>query len=182
MLELSLRQALQLGHNHIGTEHVLLGLIREGEGVAAQVLIGCGVHLEVVRQNVIMLLTESGGVRSETPPHKSSSSAEPQHQLRSDLNTCSFCGRRLLDAQTMVTGYRGATCASCIRRASRAVSAAVHRAFAPHVAVADRSHAIEAGGDPLPLDYLPSVCFRDHSHPACEGIHDCRVGAALAVE
>ncbi len=50
VLELSLREALQLGHNYIGTEHVLLGLIREGEGVAAQVLIGRGLELTVVRQ------------------------------------------------------------------------------------------------------------------------------------
>ena len=40
MLELSLREALQLGHHYIGTEHILLGLIREGDGVAAQVLMG----------------------------------------------------------------------------------------------------------------------------------------------
>ena len=46
MLELSLREALQLGHNYIGTEHILLGLIREGEGVAAQVLELLGADLE----------------------------------------------------------------------------------------------------------------------------------------
>ena len=45
VLELSLREALQLGHNYIGTEHILLGLIREGEGVAAQVLKKLGAEL-----------------------------------------------------------------------------------------------------------------------------------------
>ncbi len=45
VLELSLREALQLGHNYIGTEHILLGLIREGEGVAAQVLVKLGADL-----------------------------------------------------------------------------------------------------------------------------------------
>ena len=57
VLELSLREALQLGHNYIGTEHILLGLIREGEGVAAQVLNKLGADLNRVRQQVIQLLS-----------------------------------------------------------------------------------------------------------------------------
>jgi ATP-dependent Clp protease ATP-binding subunit ClpC len=57
VLELSLREALQLGHNYIGTEHILLGLIREGEGVAAQVLQKLGADLNRVRQTVIQLLS-----------------------------------------------------------------------------------------------------------------------------
>ena len=56
VLELSLREALQLGHNYIGTEHILLGLIREGDGVAAQVLVKLGADLNRVRQQVIQLL------------------------------------------------------------------------------------------------------------------------------
>jgi ATP-dependent Clp protease ATP-binding subunit ClpC len=60
VLELSLREALQLGHNYIGTEHILLGLIREGEGVAAQVLQKLGAELQKVRQTVIQLLSGSG--------------------------------------------------------------------------------------------------------------------------
>jgi ATP-dependent Clp protease ATP-binding subunit ClpC len=57
VLELSLREALQLGHNYIGTEHMLLGLVREGEGVAAQVLVSLGADLPRVRQQVIQLLS-----------------------------------------------------------------------------------------------------------------------------
>src|SRR5687768_3309293 len=57
VLELSLREALQLGHNYIGTEHILLGLIREGEGVAAQVLVKLGADLGRVRQQVIQLIS-----------------------------------------------------------------------------------------------------------------------------
>jgi ATP-dependent Clp protease ATP-binding subunit ClpC len=57
VLELSLREALQLGHNYIGTEHMLLGLVREGEGVAAQVLQSLGADLNRVRQQVIQLLS-----------------------------------------------------------------------------------------------------------------------------
>ena len=58
VLELSLREALALGHNYIGTEHILLGLIREGEGVAAQVLVALGASLEAVRARVLATLPE----------------------------------------------------------------------------------------------------------------------------
>src|SRR5947207_11937388 len=61
VLELSLREALQLGHNYLGTEHILLGLIREGEGVAAQVLVKLGADLSRVRQQVIQLLSGYAG-------------------------------------------------------------------------------------------------------------------------
>jgi Clp amino terminal domain, pathogenicity island component/UvrB/uvrC motif len=63
VLELSLREALQLGHNYIGTEHILLGLIREGEGVAARVLVELGASLNVTRQRVIGLLHGATGVQ-----------------------------------------------------------------------------------------------------------------------
>jgi ATP-dependent Clp protease ATP-binding subunit ClpA len=61
VLELSLREALQFGHNYIGTEHILLGLIREGEGVAATVLVGLGADLERVRAKVVELLSGRSG-------------------------------------------------------------------------------------------------------------------------
>jgi ATP-dependent Clp protease ATP-binding subunit ClpC len=67
VLELSLREALQLGHNYIGTEHILLGLIREGEGVAAQVLQKLGADLNRVRQQVIQLLSGYAGGEIEGP-------------------------------------------------------------------------------------------------------------------
>jgi ATP-dependent Clp protease ATP-binding subunit ClpA len=63
VLELSLREALQLGHNYIGTEHILLGLIREGQGVAAKVLVKLGADLPRVRQQVIQLLSGYVGGR-----------------------------------------------------------------------------------------------------------------------
>ncbi|CAB4712611.1 unannotated protein [freshwater metagenome] len=66
VLELSLREALQLGHNYIGTEHILLGLIREGEGVAAQVLVKLGADLNRVRQQVIQLLSGYQGKETTT--------------------------------------------------------------------------------------------------------------------
>ena len=78
VLELSLREALQLGHSYIGTEHLLLGLIREGEGVAAQVLTKLGADTNKVRQQVIQLLSgyqgkEAVSVGGEVaPPQKGS--------------------------------------------------------------------------------------------------------------
>ena len=69
VLELSLREALQLGHNYIGTEHILLGLIREGEGVAAQVLVKLGADLNRVRQQVLQLLS---GYQGKEPAEGSS--------------------------------------------------------------------------------------------------------------
>ncbi len=67
VLELSLREALQLGHNYIGTEHILLGLIREGEGVAAQVLLNLGADLDKVRSAVIQLLSGHYGKQAGEP-------------------------------------------------------------------------------------------------------------------
>ena len=64
VLELSLREALQLDHNYIGTEHILLGLIREGDGVAAQVLVNLGADLNRARQQVIQLLHGYQGTRT----------------------------------------------------------------------------------------------------------------------
>jgi hypothetical protein len=65
VLELSLREALALSHNYIGTEHILLGLIREGEGVAAQVLVKEGGSLDRVRQQVIQILADASQLQAE---------------------------------------------------------------------------------------------------------------------
>jgi ATP-dependent Clp protease ATP-binding subunit ClpC len=73
VLELSLREALQLGHNYIGTEHILLGLIREGDGVAAQVLVKLGADLNRVRQQVIQLLH---GYQGKEPTSAAAGSTE----------------------------------------------------------------------------------------------------------
>ena len=67
VLELSLRESLQLGHNYIGTEHILLGLIREGDGVAAQVLVRLGADLNRVRQQVIHLIASRRPLREGAP-------------------------------------------------------------------------------------------------------------------
>src|SRR5574341_2684285 len=78
VLEMALREALQLGHNYIGTEHILLGLIREGEGVAAQVLVKLGADLSRVRQQVIQLLSGyAGGEKAQA----GAGEAQPQGSL-----------------------------------------------------------------------------------------------------
>jgi ATP-dependent Clp protease ATP-binding subunit ClpA len=61
VLELSLREAIALGHNYIGTEHILLGLLREGEGVACQMLVEMGVNLPEVRARVLELVSGGAG-------------------------------------------------------------------------------------------------------------------------
>ena len=84
VLELSLREALQLGHSYIGTEHLLLGLIREGEGVAAQVLTKLGADTNKVRQQVIQLLSgyqgkEAVSVGGESAPQPKGSQILDQY-------------------------------------------------------------------------------------------------------
>ncbi|MPZ28923.1 MAG: AAA domain-containing protein, partial [Micromonosporaceae bacterium] len=81
VLELSLREALQLGHNYIGTEHILLGLIREGEGVAAQVLVKLGADLNRVRQQVIQLLSGYQGKEPAAAGAGGSGEAAPSTSL-----------------------------------------------------------------------------------------------------
>jgi hypothetical protein len=113
VLELSLREALQLGHNYIGTEHILLGLIREGEGVAAQVLTKLGADLSRVRAAVIQELTGHKGEFAEyhVAPRP------PREQIRPVR--CGFCNVPSPACGTLYTGFSGALiCESCIAAAT----------------------------------------------------------------
>ncbi|MEY3164432.1 MAG: hypothetical protein RLZZ270_170 [Actinomycetota bacterium] len=92
VLELSLREALQLGHNYIGTEHILLGLIREGEGVAAQVLVKLGADLSRVRQQVIQLLS---GYQGSAPKGEGQSSAKEDQPEKGGSQILDQFGRNL---------------------------------------------------------------------------------------
>ncbi|KHL02796.1 ATP-dependent Clp protease ATP-binding subunit [Sinomonas humi] len=94
VLELSLREALQLGHNYIGTEHILLGLIREGEGVAAQVLVKLGADLNRVRQQVIQLLS---GYQGKETASAGSGSGQPEGSPAGSVVLDQF-GRNLTQA------------------------------------------------------------------------------------
>jgi len=96
VLELSLREALQLGHNYIGTEHILLGLIREGEGVAAQVLQKLGAELHKVRQTVIQLLSGAQG-EGESDPIESASPTGGRRSGKGGKSSDSGTGSTVLD-------------------------------------------------------------------------------------
>ncbi len=87
VLELSLREALQLGHDYIGTEHILLGLIREGEGVAAQVLVRLGADLNRVRQQVVQLLEGGQGEAGEAGPQRIGGTRDWLTEIQSTLAT-----------------------------------------------------------------------------------------------
>jgi hypothetical protein len=127
VLELSLREALQLGHNYIGTEHILLGLIREGEGVAAQVLTNLGAELPNVRQRVIQLLSGYAGGMSTTS--RTRGGEDPRHgRVLSAVTarspwTCSFCSRDLWEAEHYVAGPAAFMCDICIATAHLALEA-----------------------------------------------------------
>ncbi len=95
VLELSLREALQLGHNYIGTEHILLGLIREGEGVAAQVLVKLGADLNKVRQQVIQLLS---GYQGKEPAAVSGAASESTQAAQGGSAVLDQFGRNLTQA------------------------------------------------------------------------------------
>jgi hypothetical protein len=123
VLELSLREALQLGHNYIGTEHILLGLIREGEGVGARVLHKLGADLSGVRARVLQLLSGYTAGPGDAPPVQSPMAAPGQIAPRSAH--CSFCGRDLWEVNHFVVGGGGATiCAACVTAGQQAIEQA----------------------------------------------------------
>jgi ATP-dependent Clp protease ATP-binding subunit ClpC len=76
-LELSLREALKLQHNYIGTEHIVLGLVREGKGVAARVLVESGADLTAIRREVMRLLSSGAADRAGAEP--------PRERLVADI-------------------------------------------------------------------------------------------------
>jgi ATP-dependent Clp protease ATP-binding subunit ClpC len=109
VLEDALREALQLGHNYIGTEHILLGLLREGEGVGAQVLQELGASLEQVRTTVIQLLAgytasaeEAAGAGSVGPMTEVYAEVVPEDDPAKDPR-CARCHALLADTLTVST-------------------------------------------------------------------------------
>jgi ATP-dependent Clp protease ATP-binding subunit ClpC len=128
VLELSLREALQLGHNYIGTEHLLLGIVREGEGAGAQVLVSLGADQLRVRQSVIQLLAdtvdpESGALRE--PVEMTSGSWTSRAAVgfrRSRIAQCSFCGRRPPESGRLIAGQDAHICEHCVHQWSDELS------------------------------------------------------------
>jgi Clp amino terminal domain, pathogenicity island component len=118
VLELSLREALGMTHNYIGTEHVLLGIIREGEGVGAQVLANLGADLSRVRQAVMDLLsgrTPDVLVAASGPAQWGAVSRQGPGRAR--LQACALCGRDLWDVERYVQSLGAAVCSECVAAA-----------------------------------------------------------------
>jgi len=120
VLELSLRQALQLGHSYIGTEHMLLGLLREGEGVGVQVLVSLGTDLNQVRQRVLSLMSGYSAIpqnQALDPRGGELGTPSPTSLSPARLIVCSFCGRWPPESGQIVAGSSHAfICEHCIRR------------------------------------------------------------------
>ncbi len=108
VLELALREALQLGHTYIGTEHILLGILREGGGVASQVLVSLGVEPAQLRQQLMQKLV-LGYQEAESGALTASSGGR--------LVECSFCGRRPPASGRLVSGRGGSAyiCEHCLQ-------------------------------------------------------------------
>jgi hypothetical protein len=115
VFELALREAMQLGHSYIGTEHLLLGVVREGEGVAAQALVSLGADLPRVRQEVIRLLSGHGGTRP-VGPEASIFPFRGAGPRRPGLVACSFCGLGPPESGRLVSGDNAFICERCIRQ------------------------------------------------------------------
>jgi hypothetical protein len=117
VLEFSLREALQLGHNYIGTEHILLGLLREGEGVAAQVLTKLGVSLERVRALVVQLLSSEGLGAAGVAQGGLIVRDVPRTQrviVGGPREGCIFCGRDAYEVERIVANDVGVLlCKDC---------------------------------------------------------------------
>jgi hypothetical protein len=137
VLELSLRESLQLGHNYIGTEHILLGLLREGTGVATRVLERLGADLEAVGDRVLELVGSEP--RDEPPP------TEPAAAPR-----CSFCGREDARVDRVLVAGSFRLCSECARSAVAQLDALptdapkVVRYRRTEVAIADKDAAVAA--------------------------------------
>jgi ATP-dependent Clp protease ATP-binding subunit ClpA len=98
VLELSLREALQLGHNYIGTEHILLGLVREGEGVAAQVLVARGADLKRVRATVLGEVQRIGTDPRQSGPRRTAGGEEALSNAQQLAGSAAVGSHHLLEA------------------------------------------------------------------------------------
>ncbi len=139
VLELSLRQALQLGHNYIGTEHILLGLIEEGEGVACQVLVALGVNPSELRREVIQRLggpheeeratsgwqATSGPTSRNVVLQRASSGARVGPMGPRLFTVCLLCGRDLWEVSHYVTNGSVNVCDVCVTDSANLLEGAV---------------------------------------------------------
>jgi len=172
VLELSLREALQLHHNYIGTEHLLLGLVREGEGVGAQVLVSLGVEMARVREQVIQLFSEYPndepfGGDPGSSPYQNIIARVPRGRWRSSASAtfsagggavgrgvCSFCGRDLWEVRRHVSAGAVSICEDCVATATVALE---HGEVAPGGEVAFPPRLFGAAPDEKAVDAVVSA-------------------------
>ncbi len=112
VLELALREALQLGHSYIGTEHLLLGLVREGQGVGAQVLVDLGADPSRVRQQVMALMS---GYQGAAPADVAGPVSVQVGAPTARFVTCSFCGKAPPESGQLVSSAGAFICEHCVR-------------------------------------------------------------------
>jgi hypothetical protein len=194
VLELSLREAMQLGSSYIGPEHLLLGLVREGEGVGAQVLVNLGADLEVVRQQIIREMAEAHGKSSaERLPYPPVAPTRNAPQAR--MVVCSFCGLAPPKSGQLISGDNAFICENCIRRWSVRMGARSPRfgpswvSLAPMGAVTRHisrtsSDIVIPGEQPTDPDLAKAeivAVFTDHGALSADGRSAIRVekGATL---
>ena len=146
VLELALREALQLGHSYIGTEHMLLGLVREGEGVGAQVLVGLVGDLSRVRQEVIKILSGYESPSEDPLGTGTNPSFVGGSNSNARVVLCSFCGRGSPESGQLISGVDAFICEHCIREWSARLGRT--KATLPTSWVSQRHDVVVAGPPP----------------------------------
>ena len=116
VLELALREALQLGHNYVGTEHVLLALVREHEGVGWQALEKLGLRRKTTRAAILQALQgfrpyAAGGRHSVAKPGLVRA---PEEAVANEFLLCSFCGKAQSDVEKLIAGPGVYICNECV--------------------------------------------------------------------
>jgi hypothetical protein len=129
VLEYSLREAIQLGHNFIGVEHIALGILREGEGVACQVLSQAGIEPEALRTQISEALLSGPRTTPSTPAAPSwrpvtTTTGSPAIAFGTPQSTCALCMRPTWDFQHYVRAAGTVICGDCIERSHRALTGA----------------------------------------------------------
>jgi hypothetical protein len=149
VLELSLREALAFGHNYIGTEHMVLGLLREGEGVGAQVLeSGFGLSLNRLREEVIQRLPAMPPVRSG---RRRDRLGRPTRGKEPSAKLCSFCGKSCQEVTKIIAGPGVSICNECIVLCNEIMAEELGRPAAPSCPRCGRSIGDDARTETLEL-------------------------------
>jgi len=170
VLELSLRETLQLGHSDIGAEHLLLGLIREDQGLGVQMLISLGVDLVLLRQRVIAALTKGDASTRHVPD---ASFVRGRSVRGARLVACSFCGLAPPTSGQLVSGDNAFICERCIEHWSQHFGTATSAVARSVVRPPDPpSDVISTGPPPADVDAARAeiqAAYSAHGTPSEDG-------------